>query len=245
MKPRKIVIIKTGKSFASVIPVLGDFEDWITRGLGRDCQDIQVVNVEARQALPDLDRIKGVVIAGSHAMVTQNLDWSLALEAWIPRLIQKKVPLLGICYGHQLLARSMGGEVDYHPRGLEIGTIDIDCVVQGDEDPLFGGLPARFKAHVVHSQTIVRLPKSGVVMAKNGFEPHHAFRIGPCAWGVQFHPEYDTAIETAYIENMTQAIVDSGQDPTQVLGRVTETPVAAMVLKRFGTMVFGSAGPCF
>jgi len=245
MKPQKIVIVKTGNSFPSIIPVLGDFEDWIARGLGQDPQDIQVVNVEQHQPLPHLDGVKGVVIAGSHAMVTQNLDWSLELEAWIPKLIQKKVPLLGICYGHQLIARAMGGIADYHPGGLEIGTTDIECVRQEDGDPLFGGLPQRFKAHVVHSQTVIRLPESSVVIAKNGFEPHHAFKMGPCAWGVQFHPEYDAAIETAYIGNMTQAIVASGQNPSQVLDQVVETPVAAMVLNRFGTLASVWAGSSF
>ena len=245
MKPKKIVIVKTGDTFPSMIPVLGDFEDWIARGLGQAPQDISVINIEQHQPLPRLDAVKGVVIAGSHAMVTQNLDWSLELEAWIPQLIQKNVPLLGICYGHQLIARAMGGVVDYHPGGLEIGTTDIECVVEGEGDPLFGGLPRQFKAHVVHSQTVLRLPESSVVIAKNGFEPHHAFRIGTCAWGVQFHPEYDTAIETAYIENMAQAIADSGQDLSQVLGRVVETPVAAMVINRFGTLASVSGGSFF
>ncbi|MCP4722852.1 MAG: hypothetical protein GY860_25645, partial [Desulfobacteraceae bacterium] len=77
---------------------------------------------------------------------------------------------------------------------------------------------------------------SAVVIAKNDFEPHHAFRIGTCAWGVQFHPEYDTAIEKAYIENLTQAIVDSGQDPSIILDRVEETPIAFKLLNRFGAL---------
>ena len=63
-------------------------------------RDIRVVNAEQHQPLPEISDLKGVVISGSHAMVTQNLDWSLGLEAWIPRLIQERVPLLGICDGH-------------------------------------------------------------------------------------------------------------------------------------------------
>ncbi len=235
MKNSKIVIIKTGETFPSIIPALGDFEDWIARGLEQPPHDIQVVNVKALQPLPLLDTVKGVVIAGSHAMVTQNLDWSLELEVWIPKLIRENVPLLGICYGHQLIARAMGGVVDYHPGGIEIGTADIDCVPPKG-DLLFNNLPPRFKAHVFHSQTIIKLPESAVVIAKNDFEPHHAFRIGSCAWGVQFHPESDIPILEAYIENLTQAIVDSGQDPSQVLDRVEETPIAFKLLKRFGSL---------
>jgi GMP synthase (glutamine-hydrolysing) len=244
MKRPKIVIVKTGDTFPSMISVMGDFEDWIARGLGQASRDIQVVNVAQHQPLPHLDTVKGVVVAGSHAMVTENLDWSLELEAWIPKLIEKKIPLLGICYGHQLMARAMGGTVDYHPEGLEIGTTDIACILKENDDPLFAGFPQRFKAHVVHSQTVIRLPASSVAIAKNEFEPHHAFRIGPCAWGVQFHPEYDAAIETAYVENMTEAIAASGQDPAQVLDQVVETPVAAKVLSRFGALTSTWTGSC-
>lgn len=234
MKSKKTIIIKTGETFSSIIPRLGDFEDWIARGLDLPPQDVQVVNVEAQQPLPPLDRVKGVVIAGSHAMVTQDLDWSLELEAWIPQLIQKNIPLLGICYGHQLIARAMGGIVDYHPRGIEIGTTEIDCDDPGKDDLLFGNLPGTFKVHAFHSQTVIRLPESAVVIAKNKFEPHHAFRIGQWAWGVQFHPEADISILRAYIENLTQAVIDSGQDPSLLLNQAKETPVASKLLSRFG-----------
>jgi GMP synthase (glutamine-hydrolysing) len=236
MNSRKIVIIKTGETFSSIIPRLGDFEDWIAKGLDQPSQDIQVVNVEAKQPLPSFDKIKGVVIAGSHAMVTQDLDWSLELEAWIPHLIQKNIPLLGICYGHQLIARAMGGVVDYHPRGIEIGTTEVACDGAGKDDLLFGNLPEKFKVHAFHSQTVIRLPDSAVVIAKNEFEPHHAFRIGQWAWGVQFHPEADISILTAYIENLTQAVIDSGQDPSFLLAQAKETPVAFGLLRRFGAL---------
>jgi GMP synthase (glutamine-hydrolysing) len=239
VKNKKLIIIKTGETFPAIIPALGDFEEWIARGLGRSPHDIRVVNVQKGEPLPHLDAVQGVVIAGSHAMVTQNLDWSLELEAWIPKLIRENIPLLGICYGHQLIARAMGGVVDYHPEGIEIGTTDIDITTPGKEDLLFKNLPPRFKAHVFHSQTIIKLPESAVVIGKNRFEPHHAFRIGGCAWGVQFHPESNIPILEAYIDNLTQAIVDSGQDPGLLRAQVEETPIAFKLLKRFGTLASG------
>jgi len=237
---KKIAIIKTGDTLAHLIPEYGDFEDWIAAGLQVSFQDIRVVNVEQHQPLPEISDLKGVVISGSHAMVTQNLDWSLGLEAWIPRLIQERVPLLGICYGHQLIARAMGGVVDYHPQGLEIGTTDIELAGPGlENDPLFGKFPSKFKAHVVHSQTVLRLPESAVSLAKNGFEPHHGFRIGPSAWGIQFHPEFNAAVEKAYIAHLSETIVQWGKNPVQVQERVEETPIAAMVLQRFANLCSG------
>lgn len=237
METKKLFIIKTGEAFPAVVDELGDFEDWIAKGLGQGSDDVQVVNAEYQHPLPEIRAVKGAVIAGSHAMVTQNLDWSMKIEAWIPKLIQAEIPLLGICYGHQIIARAMGGKVDFHPKGIEIGTTDIECLNSGDKDPLFQDLPRIFKAHVSHSQTITKLPESAVVMAKNIFEPHHAYRIGNAAWGVQFHPEYDIAIMKTDIKNMSQAINTSGQDLALLLDRVEDTPIASMVLRRFGALV--------
>lgn len=231
----KLMIIKTGETFPGIVQTLGDFEDWIAQGLGKS-SDIQVVQAHHNQSLPDVKNIKGAVIAGSHAMVTQNLDWSLKIEAWIPGLIQAKIPLLGICYGHQLMARALGGGVGYHPDGIEIGTTQISCPDSQTNDPLFEDLPGQFKVHVCHSQTVKRLPESAEPIAHNRIEPHHAFRMGERAWGVQFHPEYNASIMKAYIENMTQVITDSGQDPAMLLGRVEDTPVAAKILARFGVL---------
>jgi len=47
---------------------------------------------------------------------------------------------------------------------------------------------------------VLRLPEGAVLLGRNQFEPHQAFRIGPCAWGVQFHPEFTDAIMSAYLK---------------------------------------------
>jgi GMP synthase (glutamine-hydrolysing) len=156
-------------------------------------------------------------------------------------VIESGVPVLGICYGHQLLARAMGGEVDYHPKGLEIGTtwveqVQVGADQAGDSDLLFRGLPKTFTAHVCHSQTVVRLPSGAVRLAKNDFEPNHAFRIGRSAWGVQFHPEYDIAVMSAYARNMETLITTSGLDLSKILEQIQATPTALEILGRFSRL---------
>ncbi|MCF6248030.1 MAG: glutamine amidotransferase [Desulfobacula sp.] len=234
------VIIKTGDTFPAISNKLQDFEDWIIQGLGVDPAKVKIVDVPRGEDLPSREECSGAVIAGSHAMVTQDLDWSLSIEAWIPDLIAAGIPVLGICYGHQLLARAMGGVVDYHPQGLEIGTVGIErqkLDESMDSDALFKDLPDRFDVHVCHSQTVIQLPKNAVLIAKNQFESHEVFRIGTSAWGVQFHPEYDEIIMTAYAENMEQSISSSGQALSEILKKINPTPVAAKILKRFGQLI--------
>jgi GMP synthase (glutamine-hydrolysing) len=264
---KKTIIIKTGDTFPAIAVAEGDFEDWICTGLGIDPKEIRVVDVPNGQKLPRVESCKAVVIAGSHAMVTEDLDWSLAVEGWLSGVIESGVPVLGICYGHQLLARAMGGEVDYHPKGLEIGTTTIEQIqieqnqteqVQieadrietdqieggwaGDSDPLFRDLPKTFAAHVCHSQTVVQLPPGAVRLAKNDFEPNHAFRIGRSAWGVQFHPEYDIAVMGAYARNMETLIKASGLDLSTILEQIRPTPTAMEILRRFGKLAGQAAG---
>ncbi len=232
---KKTVIIKTGDTFPDIARSLGDFEDWVRKGMGLSDDHTQVVDVARGQALPEKTDCRRVVITGSHAMVTDLLPWSLAVEAWLPGLIRDGVPVLGICYGHQLLARAMGGVVDYHPGGLEIGTVWVDRATV-EPDLLFQGLPERFTAHVCHSQTVVRLPDGAVKLAWNAFEPHHAFRIGSCAWGVQFHPEYDETIMRAYAGNMEAAVNGFGHSLPEVLDQVAPAVHAARILERFAAL---------
>ena len=233
---KKFVIIKTGDTFSGIAENLGDFEDWISLGLGIDKKDIRVVDTPRGEVLPSAESCKGVVIAGSHAMVTQNLAWSVAIERWVPDVIRLNVPLLGICYGHQLIARAMGGIVGYHPGGIEIGTVQIELVHKDTPDILFKGLEKIFAAHVCHSQTVVRLPDNALCIAGNSFEPNHAFRIGPSAWGIQFHPEYDTRIMKAYVRNMETTIKQSDLILSEILDKIEPTPLALKILKRFGKL---------
>lgn len=233
---RPLVVVKAGDTFPELIREYGDFEDWIIKGLGCDASCCQVVNVEKGEALPGPGGLRGAVISGAHSMVTQDLDWSLALEAWT-REMMAEVPLLGICYGHQILARAMGGTVDFHPRGTEIGTREIYCLPACESDPLFKAMPKTFKAHVFHSQSVTQLPDSTVLLAKNEFEPHQAFRAGKAAWGVQFHPEAFAAATRGYILNLADTVRGQGQDPELLIGDLDETPYAAALLKRFGDLV--------
>lgn len=231
-----ILIVKTGDTFPDLIGPFGDFEDWIRQGLGEGDHHVQVIDAPAFEPLPDPGTFSGAVIAGSHAMVTQNLDWSLRVETWLSLVVTAGTPVLGICYGHQLLAKAMGGKVDFHPEGLEIGTASITLTADALSDPLLQGLPKVFNAHTCHSQTVLSLPPGAVILAKNTHDRHHAFRLGHAAWGVQFHPEYTPDIMTGYIRNMSPMIQALGKDPAQVQQQVTPTPLAVQVLERFAAL---------
>ena len=233
---KKLLIIKAGSTFTETARKYGDFEDMTRRGSGLKQELVEVVDAVRSGQLPAPDNCCGAIITGAHCMVTDNLHWSLALEAWIRSIVAAAVPLLGICYGHQLLGRAMGGQVGYHPRGKEVGTFDIRLLPEAREDSLFSTLPAQFPVHATHSQSVLVLPPGAVHLAENDFEPHHAFRIGSCAWGVQFHPEYDSRIMRDYILAQADSLVDAGRDTDSLLHAVRETPAANSIVQTFASL---------
>lgn len=237
----KFWIVKTGATFAEIRRAHGDFQDWTRAGLGLSETAVCVVRAADGEPLPAPERCAGVVVTGSHAMVTDAPDWSEHLARWIVRVVERHIPFLGICYGHQLLAHAFGGQVGDHPEGMEIGTVDIQLLPEGRKDRLFSVLPDTFAGHTIHTQSVLRLPAGAVVLAQNAYEPHHGFRIGPCAWGVQFHPEYNRDIMRAYVSAQRDALLAQGRDPEAVSGAVCPTPRAAALLEHF-TQIATEAG---
>jgi GMP synthase (glutamine-hydrolysing) len=233
---KKSFIIKAGSTYATTGSRLGDFEDWVIAGMGVDRSMVDVVDVAGGAPLPPVERIAGAAVTGSHAMVTDNLPWSIAIERWIVELIDAEVPFLGICYGHQLLGRAAGGVVGYHPGGREVGMVPVRLTGEAGEDPLFRGVPECFPAHAAHAQSVLRLPPDAVRLAGNSFEPNHAFRVGRCAWGVQFHPEYSAGVMKASIEAQRGDLEKACRNVQGMLDTVTETPDARMLLRNFASL---------
>jgi GMP synthase (glutamine-hydrolysing) len=236
---RTLLILKAGATFPALAQTLGDFDDWIRAGLDAPALDIRVADAR-RDALPAPQTLAGVVITGSHAMVSDREPWSEAAAAWLRGAVQAGLPVLGICYGHQLLAHSLGGEVGYHPDGIEVGTVSVQLQPGAQNDPVLGDLPAAFPAQVVHRQSVQSLPEGAVRLAGNAFEPNQAFRVGPAAWGVQFHPEFSAQAMRAYVERLAPELREEGHDPAALATGVADTPAAARVLRNFARHVQGS-----
>lgn len=233
---KKILIIKTGTTIPELISRKGDFEDMIIRGMGINYNDTLVIDVTSGGCLPEFSKISGVVITGSHEMVTDHHDWSERTAIWLRQAIDTSIPILGICYGHQLLAYSIGGQVGNNPKGPEFGTVPIILNELGIKNPLFEGLQNPMFAHVSHMQTVLKLPDHAKRLAISNGDDCQAFVIGKCAWGVQFHPEFDVDICKAYIQFCANELTDAGKNPDILLHNCTQTPEASKILNRFAAM---------
>lgn len=227
MTVRMWVIVKVGHAPPDLIARTGDFEHWFARGLGVSLDRCRVVDPRRGDPLPDARECSAVVITGSASMVTDRADWSVRTTAWLPSLVAADVPTLGVCYGHQLLAEALGGEVARNPRGRQMGTMRVD--VRGD-DPIVGR--SALEVQTTHEESVVRLPSGAELLATTERDPHHAFRVGR-AWGVQFHPEMDAEIIRYYVNRRRAALVAEGFDPEALIREARDTPDGTDLLRRF------------
>lgn len=109
------------------------------------------------------------------------------LKDLIRTVVTARIPYLGICLGGQLLAAALGAAV-VSGRWEELGTSTVRLTEGGRADRLFREIPESFSTFQWHHDSF-DLPGAGVLLATSPACPHQAFRVGSCAWGVQFHPE--------------------------------------------------------
>lgn len=230
---KKLLILKTGSTIAPLLARGEDFEHWFIAGTGVPATQFDVCHLHEGGEPPPLEDVAGIIITGSAAYVTDAASWNFTGADYLREAHQCKVPVLGVCYGHQLLAWAFGGSVAFHPRGREIGTVAIETTPAARQDLLFGALPHVFRAQVSHQQAVIELPPGAVRLATNDFDRNHAYRLGDTTWSVQFHPEFSAAIVRAYIEHRADAITAEGIDVQKLLAQLGESREAASLLQRF------------
>jgi GMP synthase (glutamine-hydrolysing) len=233
----KILVMKTGSTLPPILEHHGDFESWIAFGMGVAVGDLDVCSVHEGEALPPADAPAGVVVTGSPAMVSAREAWSEVAAEWLVRAVEVETPILGICYGHQLLAHGLGGEVGPNPRGREMGTVALHLDEAARDDALLGDWEPGAPIHTTHLESVLRLPDAACLLAYSDLDPFAAFRVGRSAWGVQFHPEFDATIMRRYVDVRHAVLAEEGLDPHAIHAGVVETPASSGLLSRFAEIV--------
>lgn len=236
-----LLIIETGRPLPS-LRRHGGFPHWIRTAAGLPRAATVTVDVESGAPLPAHAGFAGAIVTGSGAMVTERRDWSERAATWLADAAGAGLPLLGICYGHQLLAHALGGEVGDNPGGREMGTVVIDLLPAADDDPLFTSMPAAFAAQATHRQSVLRPPADATVLAGSALDSCQAFRWGKATWGVQFHPEFSATHMRGYIRGRADALVGEGRDWRALWAAVAAAPQARRLLRRFARHARAAAG---
>jgi len=109
--------------------------------------------------------------------------------SFLKRVQKRKIPVLGICFGHQILGYLLGSKVIHDAKQIEVGSFKLSLTKSGRKDPIFAGLPRSFTIQEGHKNSLEPLPKGARLLASTKNCPISAFRYGKNIYGLQFHPE--------------------------------------------------------
>jgi len=226
---RALAILIAGEPVPAALATRGSYSEMIRTAVG-DAWQGPWTEFDGRVNLPDFERFAGLIVTGSSANVPTREPWILELERYLARAVAARLPIFGICFGHQLLGQALGGLVTRNPKGREIGTVSVEPLAA---DPLLDQARGSFQANMTHVDSVVRLPPGAVVLARTALDENAMVRFTEQAWGVQFHPEIDGEIMAHYVAARQAAMIDEGLAAAAIAAAVADTPASQAILRRF------------
>lgn len=179
----KIGILQCGHAMPEVVERHGEYPDMFARlldGNGFEFETFKVVDMEFPHGVNDAD---GWLLTGSRHGAYEELPFIPPLEGFIRAAYAAHVPMVGICFGHQVIAQALGGKVEKYAQGWAIGRNEYD----------FGDL-GHIALNAWHQDQVVALPRDAKVVARNRFCDNAALIYGDRAYTVQAHPEFNNDV---------------------------------------------------
>ncbi len=190
-----IGILQTGHAPDALRPRHGNYPDLFERllaGRGLSFRTWAVVDGEFPSGPHDAE---GWLITGSRHGAYEDHPWIPPLERLIREVVAARVPLVGICFGHQIIAQALGGRVAKHPGGWSVGRTEYD----------WGGETLALNAW--HQDQVAERPEGAKVLATNAFCENAALLYGDTAFTVQAHPEFTPEWTADMIEGRGRGLV--------------------------------------
>lgn len=199
------------------------------------CQ-IEAINVGKIPQIQQssIDSADAVIIGGSgHHSAIKDYDFTQPLNAAIHQMAETRKPLLGSCWGHQFIARALGGEVVHDPDHTEVGTLEVMGTDAAKTDPIFNSCPPSYLVLMGHQDRVATLPPNTTELAYSSSCRNQAYRVKDLPiYGTQFHTELSphTLLERL---RLYPKYLPQGTDIHEMEQTLRPTPVAEKIMRRF------------
>ena len=172
--------------------------------------DLDERRLREGDALPSLGEVDGILtFGGSESVLDIDQDPLLQAEAALLRdAVAAGVPVLAICLGGQVLSHALGGTVRRLP-SRTVAWVELEALPAAREDAVFSALGSPVSV-LQWNEDAFTLPPSGTELLTGATVGVAAFRAGPCAWGVQFHPDVDRAALEGWYERYGGWLAQAG-----------------------------------
>ena len=236
---RRVLLYQNGPTDPTLVRDIGDYEAWFGRVLSVSCTlEVHRAFERPRHRLSGYD---GLVLTGSARSLVPG-----AIEAWmddaagfVRDAAQAGLPVLGVCFGHQLIGHAWGGHVRKNPNGWEVGSVEVTLTDEGARDPLFAGLPARLRVNQSHRDEVATLGPGVRRLAASTHTEIQSLAAGEHVRGVQFHPEMNGGVVRRLIEHRRAVLREDSAQRARAfcvdtaIAEASDTPDAERVLENF------------
>jgi len=233
----KIGILETGKVNPDLVPAHGPYVPMFANFLHRADPAIVVEGwdvVDEGRIPASPHEADGWLITGSKFGVYDNEPWMEPLKAFLREAHAAKVPLVGICFGHQIMAEALGGKVVKSDRGWGCGVHTYD--VKNGEPWMADAPRDTLRIHAMHQDQVVEKPDDARVIASSAFCDYAGLAYGDHALSMQPHPEFDAEYEGDLIRLRTGNDGIPGDTAERALGTLAggvDNDVAAKWITTF------------
>ena len=190
------------------------FEQYFTQLEGNNVasSDLEFVYYQVQQGeLPlFLDECDAYVVTGSKAGAYEDHDWIEPLSNWIVEAAQAEIKMLGVCFGHQVIAQALGGKVEMSNKGWGVG---VRSLLTTPDSPFCQSLPKHLDLIYSHKDQVVKLPPTARNFLGDDFCPYAGFTIGEHIVTLQGHPEFSAEYSEQLLSRRAKDIGDAAYLP--------------------------------
>lgn len=168
------------------LDIAGDYDEMFTR-LFDHRDDVELVTYDVvNGGMPDsATECDAWLTTGSRYSVNDDEQWIRDLEAFVREVAEDRVPLVGVCFGHQLIAKALGGSVVKSERGWGVGIGEVEIADGLDWATNTGS----YRVANIHQDQVDQLPPDAEILGWNDHCPVSMMSVGSTILGIQGHPE--------------------------------------------------------